>query len=96
MLSIAACTMVNIKANVNEKNIMWKKEKNEYPKWKFIDPSGVKVEEKEEVRLLYTLSLYICIYIFTHNINCNEMRKAHKACREYNDDEVLSSAMRLQ
>ena len=22
---------------------MWKKEKNEYPKWKFIDPSGVKV-----------------------------------------------------
>lgn len=41
MISIATCTTVNT-ANVNgyKKYNVEKEEKNEYPKWKFIDPSG--------------------------------------------------------
>lgn len=58
-----------------------KTEKNEYPKWKFIDPSGGE-GGSEGFYTHFLIALFASalhqLFMFTHNINCNEMRKAYE------------------
>lgn len=62
----------------------------------FIDPSGVKCRREKEGNeaFVHTFSqpLPPLFFIFTHNMSCNEMRKAYEPEENY-DDKVLSSLL---